>query len=75
MENFAKYSGWGFGNVQRRVPSAFELDYDVLVLSDLVIQSAYGIDVDLAIHSVFRLHQDSGKNQDALAYVDCDARL
>ena len=49
-----KYFGWEFGNVQKRVPGVFELGDGLLVLSDLIIQSAYGIDVGLAVHSVFR---------------------
>ena len=53
----------------------FELDYNVLVFSGLVIQNAYGINIYLAIHSVFWPCQDSGKNQDMLVYVDCDACL
>jgi hypothetical protein len=47
-ENIAKYFGWELGNVQQRVPSAFELDQGPLMLSDLFIQNQYGFDVDLA---------------------------
>ena len=52
VENIAKNLGWELGNVQKRVPGAFELDDSLLMLSDLFLQSAYGIGV--AVHSIFR---------------------
>ena len=57
-ENFAKYFGWELVHIQKQVPGAFELDDGSLVLSDLFLQSAYGIDVDLANHPIFRPRQD-----------------
>ena len=47
-ENIPEYFGRKRGYVQQRVPSAFELDYSPLVLCDLLLQSPYGPDVDLA---------------------------
>ena len=47
-ENIPEDFGWKCGYVQQRVPSAFELDYGPLVLFNLLLQSSYGFDVDLA---------------------------
>ena len=41
MEKFAKDFGWDLGNAQKRVARAFEPDDNSLVLSDLLLQSAY----------------------------------
>ena len=51
-EDIAEYFGWELGNVQQRVPSAFEFDNDPLVLSDLLLQILDGFDVDLATESI-----------------------
>ena len=69
MDEFAKDFGWGLGHVQKRVPDAFESDGGLLVLSDPFLQSAYGIEVDLAVHSVPRLRQDLRRNRDLFVYM------
>ena len=59
VENIAKNLRWELGNVLKRVPGAFELDNSLLMLSDLFLQSAYGIGV--AVHSIFRSCQNLQK--------------
>ena len=54
-EDIAQHFGWELGNVQQTVPSAFELDDDPLVLSDLLLQISDGFDVDLAAETIFDL--------------------
>ena len=50
--NIAKHFGRGLGDVQKRVPSAFELDCGSLVarmVSDLLLQSADGIRLESSL--------------------------
>ena len=51
-EDIAEYFGWELVDVQQRVPSAFEFDYDLLMLLDLFLQSVDGFDVDLCTGTV-----------------------
>ena len=46
-EDIAEHFGWELGNVQQRVSSTFEFDQDPLVLSDLLVQNPYGLEIDL----------------------------
>ena len=51
-ENISKYFGGKLENVQQRVPSAFELGQVPFLLSDPLVQSPGGIDVNLATKPV-----------------------
>jgi len=51
-KDIAEQFGWEFGDVQQRIPSAFELHNGRLVFSDLLLQSQYGLLLGLAIWPV-----------------------
>ena len=74
-ENIAEYFGWELRNVQKRVPGAFEFDRGALVLRipDLLLQSTYGMNIGLAVHSAFWPCQDLGEYQDTITYIGVDA--
>jgi len=68
-EDVAKDFGRECGDVQQGVPSAFELYHDPLVLSDLLLQSSDGFDVNLATPPVYNWIR-SEYTLGALAYID-----
>ena len=74
-ENIAEHFRWKLGNIQKGVPDAFEFDRGALVLriSDLLLQSTYGMNIGLAVHSAFWPCQDLGEYQDTITYISVDA--
>ena len=73
-EDVAEYFWRERGDVQQCVPSASELDYDLLVLYDLLLQGLDRFDVDLAAQPVSNRVR-SWYTVHSLTHIDSGVRL